>query len=81
MWCFLFDKNKAESEQTEETRETKMGIRHNKKVDTYPNNKTWNTKPTSPKSYGRRASHNEETTSGVTGETLARRKGKKSGRR
>ena len=61
---FLFDKDKAETKQTEETRETKMGTRHNKKVDTYSNNKTWNAKPTSlpdlAKSYGRRASPNEE---------------------
>ena len=45
-----------------------MGTRHNKKVDTYSNNKTWNAKPTSlpdlAKSYGRRASPNEEITPG-----------------
>ena len=62
-----------------------MGTRHNKKVDTYSNNKTWNTKPTSlpdlAKSYGRRASHNDKITSGVTTETLARRKGKTWGHR
>ena len=69
MWCFLFDKDKAETKQTEETRETKMGTRHKKKVDTYSNNKTWNAKPTSlpdlAKSYGRRASPNEEITLGT----------------
>ena len=26
-----------------------MGTRHNKKVDAYSNNKTWNTKPASPR--------------------------------
>ena len=37
--------------------------------------------PDFAKSYGRRASHNEETTPGVTGETLAGREGKTWGHR
>ena len=37
----LLDENKAESERTEETSETRVGTRRNKKVDTYSNNKTW----------------------------------------
>ena len=76
----LLDKNKGESEQTEETSETKVGTRRNKKVDTNFNNKT-RTRTDLAKSFRRRASDNEEITFGGTGETLADRKGKTWGHR
>ena len=41
------DKNKAESEETEETSETKVGTRRNKKFDTNSNNKKHEHGPTS----------------------------------
>ena len=76
----LLDKNKAESEQTEETKETKVGTRRNKEVDANSNNKT-RTQTDLAKSLRRRASDNEEITFGRTGETLADIKGKTWGRR
>ena len=74
------DKNKAESEETEETSETKVGARQIKKVDTNSNNKT-RTRTDLAKSFRCRASDNEEITFGKTGETLADRKGKTQGHR
>ena len=74
------DKNKAESEETEETSETKVGAIRIKKVDTNSNNKT-RTRTDLAKSFRYRASDNEEITFGKTGETLADRKGKTQGHR
>ena len=74
-------KTKAESEQTEETSETKVDTRRSKKVDTYSNNKTRTRNrlcyPTSPRATdAERAITRKFTSPEVTSETLADTKGK-----